>query len=256
MVPVRTIPFLAATWLGVDLFEWIRGTDKAFNVPRELLEMSFCVAAAVGVLFWGKRLSAPLAWALCCVVGIGAVLETSQHFVPDWSGERALLSPSNGVAEMLGNADTAVATLAGSGSIPFSLDRDNARGFGNLASEELKEFLSKYRRTVIVLPQNLSVEYLQGVLASNMVIVDVISNGNAQFVLVHRVREARNRLLSESTSHRSGGDRLTSCRGGVVRGAVPVHFTPSAAFAESRIAFVAVAPTRVTPILRTAISRS
>jgi dolichol-phosphate mannosyltransferase len=189
VVPQRTIPFLAAVWLAVDLAEWIRGTDKAFNVPKELLEMSFCVAAAVGVLIWGKRLPTVAAWTLCCVVGIGAVTETSQHFVPDWSGERSLLSPSNGVADMLGNADTAVATLAGSGSIPFSLDRDNARGFGNLPGDELKEFLSKYRRTVIVLPTGIGLDYLRDRLPSNMEIVDVISNGNAQFVLVRRAKE-------------------------------------------------------------------
>ena len=81
-----------------------------------------------------------------------------------------------------------MATLAGSGSIPFSLDRDNARGFGNLPFEEVTEFLSKNRRTVVILPPNVSLDYLRGMMPSNAEIVDVINDRIAKFVLVHHAK--------------------------------------------------------------------
>jgi len=88
------------------------------------------------------------------------------------------------VAQLLRDPDTAVACCEGAGSVPFSLNRGNARNFDWQSIEELREFLGQHGRTLLIMPGWTNPAVIRWCVPPGAKIVREIAGRNAQFVLV------------------------------------------------------------------------
>src|SRR5262249_8286307 len=214
-VPQRTILILFGTWLLINVFAWLKGLVDPTETARGFIETAICLGCIVGVGLWGRRLPSKFAWVVCGVIAVSVFLKTTQDFVPAWACHRSLLNQPKEVAELLRDGKTAVACFGqDSGSVPFSLDRSNARNFDYQSSGELRDFLGKHPRTLLIVAPELDLAIVRRLVPSGAEVVRVIEGRKARLILVQVAYHAGRK--PGSLARRSGRqffDAVPDCPG-------------------------------------------
>ncbi len=127
-----------------------------------------------------RRLPSVPAWALSAVVAFGFLAELSQDIVPLWANQR---SPVASARDLFKDSDTAVVCDGLGedwGSVPFTLDRDDAFFQAKTHKKnEIRRFIENRDRVLMFVKPEAQVERNRGWIPDNHMIHQLIPSGKA-----------------------------------------------------------------------------
>jgi hypothetical protein len=111
----------------------------------------------------------------------------SQNVVPAFSLLRCPLNQPREIVELLRDENNTVACCVPNwNSISFALDRDNVWNFDGQAPADLRRFLLKQERALLVIPPDLHPNLVRQMMPPRCTIARIIDGNKARFVLVQQ----------------------------------------------------------------------
>jgi 4-amino-4-deoxy-L-arabinose transferase-like glycosyltransferase len=186
--PVASMVLLCLTLMGANAWAWSKGTAAAGSTLRVVLESGVALAGIMALILCGRRLPAKVAWALCCLLAFGVVLEAGGHLVPSWAALRSPLAQTETLRHLLDDRDTAVLCHGEEwGSIAFAVDHDavylNSK---NRSVRQLQEFLGSHPRDLIIAKGDGTDRFLPLLMPPGMMLAKVLESGQAKIFVVRR----------------------------------------------------------------------
>lgn len=182
-VPLTTMILLLVLCLVGGVGAWFKHLIGSAAV---IIQGSLCAACIVGVVCWGRKLPLRAAWLLCGVLGAAMILETAHELVPAWATNRSMLVRSPGAMDLLLHGEAGVVCYGGEwGSVPFYVGKDDqVLNFNGGPIEDLRRFLDRNQRNLLVIRHAEDVEQLRRALPRDSEIIQIAEAGPARVLLV------------------------------------------------------------------------